>query len=62
MIRMLILGYVFTIRRRTALFAYQRLTYAMAPQVGRHGEWVHRRGRQVWQVGTEGRGIVRDGP
>jgi hypothetical protein len=26
MIRMLILGYVFTIRRRTALFAYQRLT------------------------------------
>jgi hypothetical protein len=35
---------------------------AMAPQVGRHGEWGHRRGRQVGQVGTEGRGVVMDGP
>ena len=24
-------------------------SYAIAPQVGRHGEWVRRRGRQVWQ-------------
>ena len=37
-IEMLILGCEFTIRRRTALFAYLRLT----------------------QVGTEGRGVVRE--
>jgi hypothetical protein len=24
-------------------------SHAIAPQVGRHGEWVRRRGRQVWQ-------------